>query len=172
MKAFLGLCYSRLMSQKYVIAHFVDISTVDEEFPASEWPLHITLLANFTLAQPIGELIKDLILYAKSVRQFSVVTNGEARFGPHDNIAVSLIEPSKNIIAMHRDLSGMASKLGATYDEPKFMADGYRPHATIQAKARLFDSQTIMIDNFTLVDMFPRNDINRRKIIRTFSLSK
>jgi hypothetical protein len=50
------------------------------------------------------------------------------------------------------------------------MSEGFRPHATKQISSRLADKQTLTLNNFTLVDMYPNNDINRRRIIKTYKL--
>lgn len=158
------------MSQKYVIVHFIDIANVPEEFPSSEWPLHVTLLANFTIAQPLEQLKNDLADYALQAKPFDITVEGEALFGPSKNVAVSLIRPNNNITKVHNNLSSITIKLRAIYDEPAFMGDGYRPHATIQHNSHLADKQTVTLNDLTLVDMYPKNDINRRKIIKTFQL--
>ncbi len=159
------------MSQKYVIVHFVELSKVPEEFHYSEWPLHVTLLANFTITQPIEKLIDELKTYALQVKPFEMVVNGETLFGPNQNVAVSLIQPSESINKIHKNLATITKALGAKYDEPRFMGKGFRPHATIQASSRLNDNQALTLDNFTLIDMFPGGNIERRRIVRTFKLT-
>lgn len=158
------------MSQKYVIVHFIDKANTPQEFPASEWPLHVTLLANFTLGKPIEQLEKELADYVQHAKPFDIMADGEAFFGPKQNVHVSLIKPNDEIIAMHNTLAAITKQLDAVYDEPAFMGEGYRPHATIQAKARLADKQSVPLDDITLVDMYPDENINRRRIIKTFAL--
>jgi hypothetical protein len=68
------------------------------------------------------------------------------------------------------DLITPSAAVGAEYDEPKFMREHFRPHVTIQSNARLSDKQKISVSSFTLVDMYPNNDIERRKIVKTFKL--
>lgn len=158
------------MSQKYVIVHFIDKSQVPKEFPSSEWPLHVTLLANFTLGKPIGQLDSELRGLAFQEEPFDIIADGEAIFGPKQNIAVSLIQPNERIQKLHERLADIASSLGAIYDEPAFMGEGFRPHATIQVNSRLSEKQLVTLNDFALVDMFPDNDINRRRIIETHKL--
>jgi 2'-5' RNA ligase len=158
------------MSQKYVIVHFIEPTKVPQEFTAKEWPLHITLLSNFQIT-PLSLLEKELAIYAHNTKPFDVITDGEALFGPNKNIAVSLIRPDEALINMHTQLLSIATELGAVYDEVAFMSEGYRPHATIQASSRLLDGQKVTLNDFTLVDMYPNNDIARRRIIKTFSLT-
>jgi 2'-5' RNA ligase len=116
-------------------------------------------------------LEKELAIYAHNTKPFDVITDGEALFGPNKNIAVSLIRPDEALINMHTQLLSIATELGAVYDEVAFMSEGYRPHATIQASSRLLDGQKVTLNDFTLVDMYPNNDIARRRIIKTFSLT-
>lgn len=158
------------MAQKYVIVHFIDKSQVPSEFPSSEWPLHVTLLANFTLGKSIEQLDSELKNFASQENPYEIMADGEALFGPKKNVAVSLIQPNQNIQKMHVALKKVISSLGAVFDEPAFTGEGYRPHATIQVNSRLLDKQLVTLDNFTLVDMFPDSDIKRRKIIKTYKL--
>lgn len=155
------------MSQKYVIVHFIDTDNVPEEFPMSEWPLHVTLLANFRIDQ-LDQLKMELEKFIEHAEPFDIKADGEAKFGPNQSVAVSLIRPDYNIIKLHNDLLDMATRLGAIFDEPAFIGNGYRPHSTIQQKERLQDEQTIKLNNLTLIDMYPNEDIKRRKIIKTF----
>lgn len=159
------------MSQKYVIVHFVELAKIPDEFPYTEWPLHVTLLANFTITQPLEVLIEKLGAYSQRIKPFEIVSEGGALFGPNQNVAVSLIKPSESIKKVHQDLADITKTLGAEYDEPRFMKEGFRPHATIQAESRLTNKQTLTLDSFTLVDMYPNNDIERRRIIKTFELA-
>jgi len=159
------------MSQKYCIVHFIDISKVPREFAYTDWPLHVTLLANFTISQSLEKLIEKLELYAQETAPFEIMSDGESLFGPHQNVAVSLIRPSESIRKVHTDLMAITKALGAEYDEPKFMGEGFRPHATKQADSRLADQQIHVLKDFTFVDMYPDNNIERRKIIKTFELT-
>ncbi len=85
------------MSQKYVIVHFVELSKIPDEFPYTEWPLHVTLLANFTIAQPLEKLLDDLESYCQKIKPFKIMSDGEAVFGTNQNVAVSLIQLSESI---------------------------------------------------------------------------
>ncbi len=157
------------MSQKYVIVHFVNLPTVPEEFPMSEWPLHVTLLANFRIEQL--DTFKDKLMdYTRQCKAFDITTNCEALFGPDQSVAVSLIQPDEKITMLHTVLLSLATSLGAEFDEPAFTGDGFRPHATIQHKSRLQDKQTIRLDSLTLIDMYPNADIKKRRVIETYLL--
>ncbi|HVC36369.1 MAG TPA: hypothetical protein VNE40_02915 [Candidatus Dormibacteraeota bacterium] len=110
--------------------------------------------------------------YSRSLKPFQVKVGDEARFGLKKNVAVSLIQTNDAIRQVHKGLVDITKSLGAAFDEPKFMGEGYRPHATLQVKSRLIEGQTVNLDNFTLVDMYPNNDINKRRLIQTFELGR
>lgn len=153
--------------QKYVIVHFIDIKDAPVNFSTSEWPLHITLLANFQITD-IDGFKRGLAEFSKQYTAFTVRANGEALFGPQQNINVSLIEPSDAILALHNELLSMAARQNAVLDEPGFAGTGYRPHATIQVKHRLQDQEVVKIDSLSLVDMYPGEDFQRRQVIETY----
>lgn len=160
------------MSQKYVVVSFVEPQNAPLDFAASQWPLHVTLLANFTIAQPLERLIDDLALFAQATRPFDIRAGEDAMFGPTGNITVTLITPSQDIINAHNKLISITEGLGATYDEPEFNGAGYRPHATIRGSSRLRNKQQVMVNSFSLVDMFPKKNINQRNILKTFQFTQ
>ena len=156
--------------QKYVIVFFINLDTVQKEFSCLEWPLHITLLANFTISSPVNKLINNLEGLSKQTKPLRVRVEGEDKFGPNRDVHVSLINPNVEIKALHDKLVNLTKELGAQYDEPKYMSKGFRPHATIKFDSQLYEGQIVTIYSFTLVDMYPDNDINRRRLMQTFSL--
>ncbi len=93
-------------------------------------------------------------------------------FGLNKDTAVSLIKPNKGLKEIHNELVKITKSLGAIFDEPKFIELGFRPHATIQVSSRLNKGQTVTIKDFTLVDMFPDKEINKRRVIKDFKLSR
>lgn len=73
--------------------------------------------------------------------------------------------------SFHNDVIALLNGVGTIFDEPQYLEDGYRAHATVQSEAnRLHKGDTVTIDELTIVDMFPRDDISRRKTMRTFKL--
>jgi 2'-5' RNA ligase len=160
-------CYDSHMSQKYVVVHFIDVKNTPTNFHMSQWPLHITLLANFQIID-IDKLQTELVSFTEQRTPFTVAAKGEALFGPQQDVRVSLIEPNSNILGLHADLLKMALDMNALFDAPQYNGPGYRPHSTIHDYARVQDGQSVAVDSLTLVDRFPDNDIKRRRIIQTF----
>ena len=158
------------MAQKYVIAHFFKPEADGYNFSANEWPLHVTLLPNFTLRKSLEELESKIEEVALNTPSFEIEPQDRAVFGPNQDVPVMLIKPSDDLIGLHNNLIKVLDEVVATYDTPQYIADGYRPHATIQENGQVKVVQTYKVDNISLVDMFPGNDINRRAVIRTYSL--
>lgn len=159
------------MSQKYVIVHFVDLARTPHEFSYTEWPPHVTLLANFTIDQPVDALVSELASYAQQTEPFEIRVEGEALFGPNQDVPVLLMQTTADIQKVHEDLADLTGVLGAKYDDPQYMRVGYRPHMTIKAKTQTGVQQAMTLDSLTLIDMYPDGDITRRRVIKSFVLT-
>lgn len=159
-------CYNAIMSQKYVIAHFIESVEPKFNFSCKKWPLHITLLPNFVITVSLDELIAKLSKISESTKPFDIKVGGDARFGPSGEVLVSLIEPEPAILSLHHKLQAITEHY--KFDTPHYIGDGYRPHATKQANKKLISGKSYPLSSITLVDMFPGNDIQRREIIKNF----
>jgi len=156
------------MSQKYIVVSFLEPLENGFNFSCKEWPLHITLLPNFTIKGSLNELINKLGELASIVSAFDVEVGNNERFGPNGEVLVSLIKPNENILSLHNVLVDVAKLY--VFDTPQYIGDGYRPHATVQLNNKLIRGQIKNINSITLVDMYPNNDIERRQTIETFKL--
>ena len=157
------------MSQKYAIATFIEPVQPNLNFSRKEWPLHVTLLPNFVLNDPLEVLISNLEALSRTIAPFSIQVGEDAHFGPIGEVLVSLITPNENILSLHRKLLKFAKTY--TFDTPQYIGEGYKPHATKQSNDRLTEGENYLIDTITLVDMFPGNNIERREVLRTFSFN-
>ncbi len=154
------------MSQKYVVAYFIVSVESRYNFSCKEWPLHVTLLPNFTVSDSIDELIKNLDQVATSITSFNIQVDEDANFGPNGEVLVSLIKPGADILSLHSKL--LAITKSYQFDVPQYIGQGYRPHATKQINNQLRSGENYHVDSMTLVDMYPNNDIERREVIKTF----
>jgi 2'-5' RNA ligase len=158
--------------QKYCIVHFVEPLPDGYEFVArNNWPLHITLASNFTLPYRDEEFINKLAEICSRFEPITVAIDGEAFFGKDQSVHVSLVAMTDELRTLHRSIVEILEASGAVFDEPQYHLDGYRAHATIQVNSRLNSGDSVIIDSATLVDMFPNEDISRRKLLKTISFS-
>lgn len=155
--------------QKYVIVKFLEKVNDSAEFAASNWPLHITLVSNFTVNWDTS-LFNKLSTFTDKIKPIEIVAGEDEYFGIHKNIKVTVLETNTDLMLLHRELISLLKDVGAVFDEPKYIENGYRAHATVQLNNRLQKGDHIVIDNLTVVDMFPNKDINMRKPLSTVKL--
>jgi|AntRauTorcE11897_2_1112592.scaffolds.fasta_scaffold27648_1 2'-5' RNA ligase len=158
------------MAQKYTIAHFFEPHETPFNFSGTDWPLHATLLDMFVLGRPVDELIRELENLAQTTAPFDVTAVESAHFGPNKNVAVTLLDKLSGIVQLHESLLDISLRVLAKFDHPEYVGEGFVPHATKQKAGRLEQGNKYRIDNISLVDMYPKNDITRREIIRTLPL--
>lgn len=156
---------------KYVIVHFIHKPS-QLEFPASNWPLHITLLGNHNTPTLEYKLVKSLDSFVKTCSAFEVLVEDEAMFGIQKDILVSKLKINKEILNLHKGLKDVLDINGANYDNPSFIGQGYQPHSTVQKDSRLNANQTVLINSFSLVDIAPDGNTSKRKVIKTFYFEK
>ena len=154
------------MSQKYVIAHFIEPVEQKFNFSCKKWPLHTTLLPNFVISDSLDELIAKLSKVSEATKPFDFKVGDDARFGLSGEVLVSLIEPEPAILSLHYKLLAITEHY--KFDTPHYIGDGYRPHITKQANKKLIRGKSYSLNSITLVDMYPNNDIQRREIIKNF----
>jgi len=161
------------MGNKYAIFHIIDKKMrqrykVSPEFLPSEWPLHLTLLGNFTTNAPIEHIINALINYTENIKPFEITVGNESLFGINEDILVSVLQTNGAIKELHNGLKGIMDAQEAIYDNSNFVGTGYNPHVTVQETTRLNTGQKILVGDITLVDMEPNGDSGKRRVVRTF----
>lgn len=157
--------------QKYLVVSFINPENVSDTFSAANWPLHCTLLPNFSTEALPEDVILAVSKVATSHQQIIVEIGEEALFGPDANFPVSLVLPTQQVLEFHTSLTSRLEPLHITYDNPQFVHEGYRPHITIQENARVHQGNFLTIKTISLIDMIPDGDTTRRKVIKSFELS-
>lgn len=157
--------------QKYVIVKFLEQVDEGTEFPASSWPLHITLASNFVVDWENTDLFEKLSALLAKRKPVEATVGEDEYFGPQKQVHVTLLEMNEELTSLHNDIVALLKGCDAVFDEPQYLEKGYRAHATVQQHTRLHKGDAVRIDELTIVDMFPRGDISRRKVLRTIKLS-
>jgi 2'-5' RNA ligase len=157
--------------QKYVLVKLLE--TIDEgtEFSARNWPLHVTIASNFAVdweATGLFEKLRSLLAKQKPV---TTTAADDEYFGSQKHIHVTLLDMSSELRSLHNDIIALLKGVGAVFDEPHYREANFRAHATVQPHARLHKGDHITINDITIVDVYPHNDIQQRKILRTIELS-
>ena len=156
--------------QKYVIAKFLEPIADGTEFDAKNWPLHVTLAANFTVDRKAVGLFERLDKLVANEKPVAATASDDAYFGLQNQVHVTTLTMTPELQSLHNHIISLLKDVGAIFDMPQYQEEGYRAHATVQASKRLHKGDLVTIEELTVVDMFPNDDINRRKTMKTFRL--
>lgn len=158
--------------QKYVLVSLLEKLDEGTEFPATNWPLHVTLASNFIVDWESTNLFEKLSALLANRQSFEITVGDDEYFGPQKQVHVTLLNMNSEIRSLHNDVIALLKECGATFDEPQYLEEGFRAHATVQLQARLHKGDAVNIEELTIIDMFPHNDINKRKILRTIKIGQ
>ena len=157
--------------QKYCLVKLLEPLKEGDEFTAiNYWPLHITLASNFMVNWETSDLFNKLTGVLSDIKPATVGAGDDEFFGGERKIQVTVIDMTPELMTLHKQIIITLKDAGAVFDEPQYNEDGYRAHATVQKAHRLNKGDSILIDEVTIVDMFPNQDITRRKILKTIKL--
>lgn len=159
-------------TQKYVIVKFLEPIADGSEFDAKHWPLHVTLASNFVIDRKAVRLFEELTELATSEKPVTTAASEDDYFGPEKQVHVTTLTMTPELQSLHSRIIALLKSLGAIFDEPQYQETGYRAHTTVQAEKRLHKGETVVVDELTVVDMLPHNDISRRKTMKTIKLSQ
>ena len=132
----------------------------------TDWPLHITLADVFAINLG-SDLVKKLKELFSDERPVITAANKDAVLG---EAKVVLLEKNDKIKNLHQHLVDLLESNGAVFNNPEFTKEGFLPHCTIQKDERLNLGDKIIINEITLVDMFPNNNWKKRKVLYSFKL--
>lgn len=134
-------------------------------FPMTEWPLHITIADTFAV-DVTDALLRDLTEYLASFTYTVTRVQSEGMLGTTD---VWLLENTPELQAFHGALVDVLERHGAVFNTPEFTRGGFIPHITKQPNVDMKIGDTVSIDLVSLVDMFPNNDWQQRRVMRRFT---
>ncbi len=140
---------------------------IGDRFLTRDWPLHITIVPVFT-ADATLEHVADA-LYGQ---RLTVTGGGEERFGRGNSVRVTVIEPTPNILSLHRGLLQNLAPLHPVFDEPDFTGDGFRPHVTRRAFGGVERGAVLELDQLAVVDMTPGQPDRMRRVLAVIPLSR
>lgn len=156
-------------TQKYCLVSFINPIEIGTEFSMENWPLHVTLADVFAidLLHTEIELKLNILLSDKPV--VKIFANQEVILG---TTKVVLLDKTSEIIDLHLSLIELLEKNGAFFNSPEHIKSGFIPHCTIQKSERLNKGDRISIDRISLVDMYPDQDWQQRRVLKTFDLCR
>lgn len=133
-------------------------------FDRDDWPLHLTLVSDFTLARDVGDVDQALKVASDAGDPLSVRGAGDAMFGVHSDIPVRLVE-SGNAASIHQklltELDGLINLV-----EPNYAGSGFRPHVTARGADQLGSGESRTLDSLSLVRM----TMDAAEVVATYRL--
>lgn len=151
-----------------IITHmkiYVVVSILEENFPQhflyEDWPLHVTLIKNFSSREDLSNLLS--ILSDVSFDQKVVTVSGKCRenFGINKDVCVTELESTNEFESLLTDLQAGFKDLIEPFG-PQY--ESYRPHVADRHYKKIDIGEIVRIDSISLVELIG----NERQVLDTF----
>lgn len=158
-------------TQRYVIIKLLEQLKDGDEFSPENYPLHITIVPSFQLERMDDALLGKIKQLCSNFKTFTLTAGEDEFFGPNEEVHVTTMIMNDELQELHNSLVGVLSGAGAVFDEPQYMLENYRAHATVQETIRLHEGDSTVIDNITVIDKLPNGVPTKRKLLKTLNFS-
>lgn len=145
--------------------------TVGDAFTLRDWPLHITVAPTFVIGAGLAAVLPAVLPELLRQPPLRLVVGAEEGFGHASNVPVLVIEPTPELDGLHSGLMRALLAVGAQFDDPEFVGDGYRPHITLKGVATLRRGDRLTLRQAAVVDMAPEGERRLRKVVWTAELT-
>jgi len=159
------------LTQKYTIITLLEDMAEGATYSSNDWPLHVTIADTFSLNWEIDDLRTKLSELATKLKPATAIAAQDEYFGPEKQTQVTILDMSKGLINLHNGVISILKSLGAVFNDPQYMGEGFRAHATVQSNARLNMGTEVKFDNLAIIDMFPDDDPYIRKVLKRIPLA-
>ena len=155
-------------SQKYTVVCFFNPQESSDNFAATDWPLHVTMLDTFKTTWELATLCKALEGVAAKTIPFDAVATEKALLGENKDVPVKLLHTEGPMSTLHNRLMELVDIGSFVFNTPEFVGSGFLPHATDQDGDQVEFGRSYRLGSISLVDMFPSEDHTRREIVDSF----
>jgi hypothetical protein len=160
-----------MTTQRYVIIKLLERLQDGDEFLPENYPLHITIVPSFQLERMDDILLGKIKQLCNNLKAFSLTAGEDEFFGPNGEVHVTTMVMNDEIHELHTNLVSLLSDADAIFDEPQYILENYRAHATVQETVRLKQGDSIIFDNITVIDKLPNGLPTKRKLLKTLNFS-
>lgn len=129
---------------------------VGERVDRAGWPLHVTLVSNFTSPAGSDLLVGVLREAARVLPPLSGVVGDEAWFGPDRDVLVDLVDSADLARAHGRLLDALERHAAAAPIVPAYHRGGYQAHVTVTGSARPARGARLRFGTLALVEVGER----------------
>ncbi len=135
-------------TQKYTLVKLLESMTEGTEYNSADWPLHVTIVDTFAVEWEESDLLDKLSGLLDTKRKIATATAiHDDYFGCQKQTQVTILNMSKELVALHYDAVSLLRSAGAIFNDPQYIEEGYRAHVTAQPHARLSQGDFIKIDD-------------------------
>lgn len=156
-------------SQKYALVHFIHPAEDGTQFHMSDWILHTTLADVFAINRHESNIDKKLATLLAQIETVETKATDDSILG---TTRVILLDKTAPLIKLHTAIVSLLEENNATFNNPEFTRSGFLPHSTVQKSGHLQRGDEVVIDSISLVDMFPDNDWEQRRVLATFKMKR
>ncbi|XAS67581.1 2'-5' RNA ligase family protein [Micrococcaceae bacterium Sec5.7] len=154
-----------------ILVVFVEPVTEGQEFPRTDWPLHITIVRFDINGEDAPAGVVALADGPAEAALGTALTIGEDDgFGHLGSVPVSLVDPSPGLQLLHESLVEAVVGLSGNIASPHYTGDNYRPHISHHGSKRVNPGDAVVLDRIALVDMAPDGRHATRCILKLWEL--
>lgn len=157
-------------SQKYTLIQLLEDVPEDTQFVRTAWPLHSTVVDIFAIDWDAPTMIRRLEALLATHEPAASLAEDDTFFGPEKQTRVVLLHKTDSLCKLHHDVVSLLNEGGLRPNSPQYVGEGYVPHSTVQAHARLNKGDHVTFDALTLIDMFPDGDPYQRRVLKTIRI--
>jgi hypothetical protein len=157
------------LTQKYTIAQLLEPMSEGQEYVPSDWPLHVTLVDIFAV-DDVSAVITEIENLPPRHDPITATALHDEYFGPQHQTQVTILDMSDELVALHYELIAVLKRAGAMFNNPQYIETGFRAHASVRPAARLQAGEVVTFTELAVIDMFPNQNPNRRKILKLLPL--
>lgn len=145
--------------------------TVGDGFSLSDWPLHVTVAPTFVVAVDLAVVVAAITPVLAPQPALRERVGQDEGFGRSGKIEVSVVVPSRQLADLHTRLLAALTDIGAVFDDPEFIGNGYRAHVTKTRAAQASPGDVLTLAQAAIVDMEPEGDGRLRRVVWAIPLT-
>ena len=151
-------------AEKMIVVSFFEELDPGYRFPAGDWPMHLTLVRPFTVAEESVENLEARLAGTLFDQDpIEIVFEEKAQFGPQKDVPVTTVRPNAELQLLHDRLLALVDEGGAI-NNSRWSGAEYRPHVTRQRTGATEPGETAELASASLLDY----QDNTRTVRRTY----
>lgn len=129
-----------------------------------EWPLHVTLVGPFAVSD-VTQCYNQLRTISNNTYSLELIAGNNTQLGTANVVLVNMTD---DLLELHTAIVNMLNKEQAVISSPEHQLQGYIPHCTVQESAQINTGDSFVLNNLSLIDMFPGGDWRKRLLLKNF----